>query len=225
MSTQVGCAVKGNRFVCVFDKSFAEKSIPYLLGTACSSCHTEYGCESGLCLSALATCDSVTISNNKRKQIVIPSAPKAPPMVHIKRLPLTVTEPGRFLSNEKFSEGAKYSENDLREWIIDVEGAKGFEFTILNMNLDNECEDRVVFTDFASSEELFTMKDCDPKMSRLAATKVPFSVTTQKIKVEMLINSQRSKRGNGFKVYYTALYSETNSTFSTPAPNLCVIER
>ncbi|CBY42090.1 unnamed protein product, partial [Oikopleura dioica] len=225
VNTQVGCASKGNRFVCVFEKGLAEKSIPYLLGKACSSCHTEYGCESGLCLSSLATCDSVKISNNKRKQLIIPAAPKAPPMVQIKRLPLTVTEPGRFLSNEKFSEGAKYSENDLREWIIDVEGAKGFEFTILNMNLDNECEDHVVFSDFASSEKLFTMKDCDPKMSRLAATKVPFSVTSQKIKVEMVINSQRSKRGNGFKVYYIALYSEMNSTFSTPAPNLCVIER
>ena len=45
VNSQVGCASKGNRFICVFDKGFTEKSIPYLLGTACSSCHTEYGCD------------------------------------------------------------------------------------------------------------------------------------------------------------------------------------
>ena len=136
-------------------------------------------------------------------------------------IPSILTEKGGFIANEKFDSGLKYTESDLLEWTISVPNAEAYELTVLELELDHDCSDSVTFLDRDSRQELLVLRSCDPKINRIKMTKEPVYVTAKEISIVMDIQSERSVRGTGFKMYYEAIFRDENNVFTTPVPDLC----
>ena len=212
--------------ICHYKSSVDESKQPYLMGATCSSCQDHYGCEDGLCLSRFSRpsdCDDLSetlLNPNSRYPWRKVSTTVPAPTV-----PAILVDKGGFISNEKFEIGQKYHENDRLHWTISVPGAQAYELTLLDLDLDHDCSDKVIFTDKKSGEELLTLRSCDPTINRIKMTKAPVYVTAEEIFVNMTIEAPKSSRGTGWKMYYEAIFADENNIFTTPAPDLCKLKR
>lgn len=222
---------------CQYREQDFKKDLPFLPGPACSSCgEKSIGCENRLCIHEAVTSKCNFITTTSAPAIVSTTQSTFETDLFDRSFPtdimptidaFTVSNDvilknhGGFIQNENFDKNTMYSENDILSWTIAVPGARGYELTIMDLDLDADCSDSVIFWDKNKDSELLALRSCDPKINRLKMTKETIYVTAEEILVVMSVKSHQSSRGGGFKLYYEAVLSEDKTTFTTPAPDLC----
>ena len=77
-----------------------------------------------------------------------------------------LTSTGGFIQNEFFEKNAKYLESENMRWSLKVPGAKSYEVTIIELELDQDCSDSVILWDAQQMTELLALRSCDPKVRK-----------------------------------------------------------
>ena len=246
-STEVGCGIaecddlfdgertfeKGRMIICQYRTQERKREAPFFEGPSCSYCGANsVGCENGLCVPKILdqVCDFITTT--KAPAIITSPAPattptslpflepavsKAPEIQKLmpkKRLPFVGTQRNGFIDSQSASSLDS-------KWFIRVPAAKGYEITVMELELDSECSDSLIFWDDDTNAELYAMRSCDPKVLRMMMKKEPIVLKANKIRLEFNQNSHLSVRGSGFRLFYDAIIDENSPLLATSAPDLC----
>ena len=247
-STEVGCGMaecenlfdgektleKGRMIICQYRTQERKRDAPFFEGPGCSNCGANsVGCESGLCVPQIIDQCCEFITTTKAPAVITTPAPattpadlpffdretttKAPVIQKLlpkKRLPFVGTQRNGFIDSQS-------SASPESKWFIRVPAAKGYEVTVMELELDSECSDSLIFWDDDSNAELYAMRSCDPKVLRMMMTKEPVVLKAERIRLEFNQNSHLSVRGSGFRLFYDAIIDEKSPLLATSAPDLC----